>query len=148
MEKKRINIGMLGLGTVGTGVVRVFQKQQFQTRLGMDYQLKTIVVNAIHKPRQVDLNGIHITNDAEGMRNDPEIDIVIETIGGYQPALSLIAEALKNHKSVVTANKALIATHGKELFQIAAVNGVDLLFEASVGGEIPIIKGAGGFGGQ
>jgi homoserine dehydrogenase len=139
--KRRINVGMLGLGTVGTGVVRIFQKRQFQTRLGMDYRLKTIVVGDVNKPRRVDLNGIRITSDAETMLDDPEIDIVIETIGGYQPAFSLIERALHNKKPVVTANKALIATHGKELFQIAADNGVDLLFEASVGGGIPIIKG-------
>ena len=75
------------------------------------------------------------------MLNDPEIDIVVETIGGYEPAFSFICRALRNRKHVVTANKALIATRGRELFKIAKENGVDLLFEASVGGGIPIIKG-------
>lgn len=141
MSKRKIKIGMLGLGTVGTGVVRLLQKRGFQAAVGLNYQLKTVVVANIQKPRRVDLSGIAVTDDAESMLGDPEVDIVIETIGGIEPAFTLISKALRNHKQVVTANKALIATHGRELFQIAAQNGVNLLFEASVGGGIPIIKG-------
>jgi homoserine dehydrogenase len=141
MPERKINIGMLGLGTVGTGVVRVLQKRQFQARPGVDYRVKTIAVADVNKPRRVDLNGITITSDAETILNDPEIDIVIETIGGREPAFSFICQALRNHKPVVTANKALIATCGGELLKIAAENEVDLLCEASVGGGIPIIKG-------
>jgi Homoserine dehydrogenase len=141
MAERKIMIGMLGLGTVGTGVVKVLQKKQFQTRLGVNYQLKTIVVADPAKPRRVNLDEITVIGDAQAMLNDPEIDIVIESIGGIEPAFSFIRKSLQNHKPVVTANKALIATRGRELFAIAAENGVDLLFEASVGGGIPIIKG-------
>ena len=141
MADCQVKIGMLGLGTVGTGVVKVLQKRQFLPQLGFSCQLKTIVVANVHKPRQVDLSGITITANAEEMLDDPAIEVVVETIGGIDPAFSFICRALRNHKPVVTANKALIATHGKELFQIATANGVDLLFEASVGGGIPIIKG-------
>lgn len=142
MSERVIKIGMLGLGTVGTGVVKLLQQRRFRQKFfGIDYQLKTIAVANVNKPRKVDLSGIEMTSDAEAVIRDPEIDIIIETMGGYEPAYHLIAGALKNRKSVVTANKALIATHGRELLTVAKENGVNLLFEASVGGGIPIIKG-------
>ena len=143
MKDNRINVGIIGLGTVGTGVARVLLEQHelLQTRAAIDFVLKTIVELDWSKDRQLNLEKITCTNDIQILLTDPEIDIVVETIGGYEPAFSFIAQALRNKKHVVTANKALIAMKGRELFQIAAENGVDLLFEASVGGGIPIIKG-------
>ena len=143
MGQNNIKVGILGVGTVGTGVARILieQKDLLRTRTSTSFHLKTVVDLDWQRERHLDLAGIRISANAEDILGDPEIDIVIETIGGYDPAFSFIARALKNGKHVVTANKALIATKGKELFKLAKENHVDLLFEASVGGGIPIIKG-------
>ena len=143
MQDHHINIGILGLGTVGTGVARVLleQRELLKTRSALTFNLAAIAELNWDKKRDLDLGGVHCTTNVADILEDPAIDIVVETIGGYEPAFSLICQALRNRKSVVTANKALVATKGRELFQIAAENGVDLLFEASVGGGIPIIKG-------
>ncbi len=135
---KAISIGLLGLGTVGTGVVRLLQKLNAQRQ--ESYKLKTILVSDLAKPRKVDLSGIKLTSQVEEIVADPEIEIVVEAIGGIEPAFKYISQALQNRKHVVTANKALIAVRGRELFKTADENGVELLFEASVGGGIPIIK--------
>lgn len=143
MNDHEVNIGILGLGTVGTGVAKILLTQQelLKTRTSLTFKLKSIAdVNWTVK-RDLNLEGIQCLTDADQILADPEIDIVVETIGGYEPAFSYICRALRNRKHVVTANKALIATRGRELFKIAKENGVDLLFEASVGGGIPIIKG-------
>lgn len=143
MKDNQVNIGILGLGTVGTGVARILleQKELLTTRSGLTFNLSAISELDWNKDRGLDLSGVHCTTKADELLEDPEIDIIVETIGGYEPAFSFISKALQNQKHVVTANKALIATRGRELFKLAAENGVDLLFEASVGGGIPIIKG-------
>ncbi|HEX3046398.1 MAG TPA: homoserine dehydrogenase [Bacillota bacterium] len=142
MKDQQVNIGIIGLGTVGTGVARVLleQRELLRTRTGILFNLKTISEINWDRDRSLNLTGVKCISKAEELLDDPEIDIVIETIGGYDPAFRFIARALQNHKYVVTANKALIAVKGRELFEIAAQNGVELLYEASVGGGIPIIK--------
>lgn len=143
MENRQVNIGIIGLGTVGTGVARLLleQKEILKTRSTLRFNLKTIVELDWNKVRNLDLSGVNCTTDVDTLLEDPEINIVVETIGGYEPAFSFISKALRNRKHVVTANKALIATKGMELYKIAQENDVDFLFEASVGGGIPIIKG-------
>jgi homoserine dehydrogenase len=143
MNGQRVNIGIIGLGTVGVGVARILLQQGdlLKTRSTLTFHLKTIAELDWNKDRNLDLSNVKCTDNAYDVLDDPEINIVVETIGGYEPAFSFIKRALENRKHVVTANKALIATHGRELFQIARENGVDILFEASVGGGIPIIKG-------
>ncbi len=142
MKEQQVNVGIIGLGTVGTGVARVLiqQKELLKNRSMATFKLKTIVELDWQKDRKLYLTGVKYTTNVDELLNDPDINIVVETIGGYEPAFSFIKRALQNRKHVVTANKALIATRGNELFQIAQKNGVDLLFEASVGGGIPIIK--------
>ncbi|NMA67190.1 MAG: homoserine dehydrogenase [Clostridiaceae bacterium] len=143
MENRQVNIGIIGLGTVGTGVARILleQKELLKTRSSLNFNLKAIADLNWNIERDLDLSEVNCTTDAHEILDDPEINIVIETIGGYEPAFSFISKALKNRKHVVTANKALIATKGMQLYKIAQENDVDLLFEASVGGGIPIIKG-------
>ena len=143
MKDRIVNIGIIGLGTVGTGVARVLLEQQalLSARTTLTYRLKTISELNWEKDRGLDLTGVRCTSDVNELLDDPEINIVVETIGGYEPAFTFICRALQSRKHVVTANKALISTRGAELFRIAQENNVDLLFEASVGGGIPIIKG-------
>lgn len=143
MKDHQVNIGIIGLGTVGTGVAKILlsQKELLQTRSALNFHLKGISELDWQRKRDLNLEGVLCTTNADDLLSDPEIDIIVETIGGYEPAYSFICKALQNRKHVVTANKALIATKGRELFKIAAANGVDILFEASVGGGIPIIKG-------
>lgn len=130
---KTITIGLLGLGTVGFGVAEHLQK------VGKQYNLclKSIAVGT-KKPRTI--KGVTITTDVKNILDDPEIDIVIELIGGIEPARSYVEKALQNKKSVITANKALLALHALELFSLAQQNNVDLAFEASVAGGIPIVQ--------
>ncbi len=143
MKNEQIHIGIIGLGTVGTGVARVLlqQRELLKTRSGITFNLKAISELDWSRERIIDLTTVHCTTDVNELLDDPEISVIVETIGGYQPAFSFISKALQNGKHVVTANKALIATHGRELFKTAWENGVNLMFEASVGGGIPIIKG-------
>lgn len=143
MNDHEVNVGILGLGTVGAGVAKILLTQQelLKTRSSLTFKLKSIAEINWAVKRDLNLDGIQCLTDADAILTDPEIDIVVETIGGYEPAFSFICRALRNRKHVVTANKALIATRGRELFKIAKENEVDLLFEASVGGGIPIIKG-------
>lgn len=143
MKNRQVNIGIIGLGTVGTGVARILleQKDLLKTRSTLNFNLKTIAELDWKKERNLDLSQVNCTTKVDELLEDPDINIVVETIGGYEPAFTFISSALKNRKHVVTANKALIATRGMELYKIAQENGVDLLFEASVGGGIPIIKG-------
>lgn len=143
MRDHQVNIGMLGLGTVGVGVARILleQRELLKTRSALTFNLKAIARKNWNKPCPLDLTGVEKVTNVEMMLADPEIDIIVETIGGYEPAYTYVSQALRNRKHVVTANKALIATRGRELFALAKEHGVDLLFEASVGGGIPIIKG-------
>jgi homoserine dehydrogenase len=142
MREQQVHVGIIGLGTVGTGVARILlqQKELLKARSMVTFHLKTIVELDWQRDRGLDLTGVKCTTNVDELLEDPDINIVVETIGGYEPAFTFIKRALQNRKHVVTANKALIATRGRELFKTAKENGVDLLFEASVGGGIPIIK--------
>jgi homoserine dehydrogenase len=139
---KKINLGLIGFGTIGTGVVRLLQESidLIQNRLGAKLVLKKIADLDITTQRQVTVRKGLLTTDAKAILDDPEIDIVIELMGGYEPARSFMLEAIAKKKHVITANKALLATYGNEIFRAAEKAGVDIGFEASVGGTIPIIK--------
>ncbi len=142
MEKKIIRAALLGLGTVGTGVYKVLkeQKEEMLPKLGSQIEIKKILVRNLEKTAAKVDNPAVLTNQWEDIVNDPEIDIVIELIGGIEPAKSYILGALNAGKHVVSANKDLIAVYGKELLDAAEANHVDFLFEAAVAGGIPIIR--------
>ena len=139
MEK--VTIGVLGFGTIGTGVAKTLLEHQtvLSERAGIRFELKKIADLDISTKRPVDIDSDMLTTDAYEILNDPEIQIVVELIGGYEPAKTFILHALRQGKHVVTANKALLAVHGKEIFETAQQQHVDIGFEASVGGGIPII---------
>jgi len=139
---KRIKIGLIGFGTIGTGVVKILQKNSavIRQRLGASLELQRIADLDITTARDVTVRRELLTTDAAQVLDDPEIDIVIELMGGIEPAKKFILRAIKNGKHVVTANKALLAEHGDEIFRAAAEYGVDVAFEGSVGGGIPIIR--------
>lgn len=139
---KRINVGLIGLGTIGTGVVKVLGEnaEVIRERLGVEVFLKRIADLDITTDRGVVIPESVLTTDVAEILDDPEISIVIELIGGTTAARDFLLTALKNGKHVVTANKALISTHGRELFEAASRGGLDIGFEASVGGGIPVIK--------
>jgi len=139
--KTAINVGLLGFGTVGTGVVKLLSSNShnYEQKVGAPIRIKTILVRNPEKVRAVNVD-TRITTNIEDILNDKDIDVVIELMGGEQPAKEYIVQALKAGKHVVTANKDVMAKHGRELFAAAEENCVDLLFEASVGGGIPIIR--------
>ncbi len=139
---KTINIGILGFGVVGAGVAKLLKlkKQLLESRTGAVLNLKTIADIDTTTDRGVDLGQTNLVDDAAKIINDPDIDIIVETIGGETIAKTFTMQALENNKHVVTANKALLAGHGNELVQTARKNQVDLAFEASCGGCMPIIK--------
>ncbi len=141
-DMKPVHLGLIGCGTVGTGVARLLiEKQQLiEQRTGVPLVLKYVADLDTETDRGVAFEPGVFIQDAQRIINDPQIDIVIEMIGGETLARDLMTQALDNGKHVVTANKALLATHGNELFRLAEARGVDLAFEASVGGCIPIIK--------
>lgn len=137
-----LHVGLLGFGTVGTGVARLLidGADRIRARLGMDLNLKYVADIDLATDRGVSLPAGVLIDDARRVVNDPDVDIVIEMIGGEGIAKTLMLEAIANGKQVVTANKALLARHGTEIFQAAEQRGVDLAFEASVGGCMPVIK--------
>ncbi len=139
---KDINVGLIGFGTVGSGTVKLIQDNEglIRNRLGAGLVIKKIADLDIETPRGVSVEKGVLTTDANEILNDPEIDIVVELMGGYEPAKSFILRAMRNKKHVVTANKALLATHGNEIFDVANKEKINMGFEASVGGTIPIIK--------
>ncbi len=142
MSKERtIKIGLLGLGTVGTGVYEIIQKQkdEFMNKTGAHVEVGRILVRSLDKKRE-GIDPALLTDKWEDILNDEEIEIVVEVTGGMEPAKTRLLEAMKNGKHVVTANKDLIAVHGRELLDTADENGVDFMFEASVAGGIPIIR--------
>lgn len=143
IKDQTVNVGILGVGTVGTGVAKILLTEQrlLESRCAARFRLKAAADIDWSRDRGLNWDGVELTTDPTKATDDPEIDIVVETIGGEEPAFSLISRALRNRKHVVTANKALVATRGRELFATASEYGVDLLFEASVGGGIPIVKG-------
>ena len=138
---KIVQIGLLGFGTVGTGVVRVLtdNSQLIARRAGTAITIKKILVRDLNKKRALS-TAAEMTTDPAAVLGDPEIDIVVELLGGEEPARTLMLEALNRGKHVVTANKDVMAKYGRELFEAAEKNNVNLLFEASVGGGIPIIR--------
>ena len=139
---KQIGVGILGFGTVGAGVADGLLKHRavMARRLGVDIVLRKIADLDITTDRGIQVPDGVLTTDAKGVLSDPEIDIVVETIGGTGVAKTFVLEALGNGKCVVTANKKLLAEHGREIFETAAKNDVDIYFGASVGGGIPIIR--------
>lgn len=137
-----VNIGLIGFGTIGSGVVETFNKniELIENKVGKKVRLKKVVDLDITTDRGVDISPDILSTDINDILDDPEIGIVIELIGGYQPALKFILKALKNGKHVVTANKALLAKHWEEIIGTAQENKVRLSFEASVGGGIPLLQ--------
>ncbi len=140
MEK--VYIGLIGFGTVGTGVVKILQEKAklLEERLGFSLILKRIADLDITRDRGVKVSPAILTTNVAEVIEDPEISIIVELIGGLEPARTFILQALAKGKHVVTANKALLAVHGLEIFKAADEYGVDLGFEGSVGGGIPIIR--------
>jgi homoserine dehydrogenase len=139
---KDINIGLIGFGTIGTGVVKLLRQNEelITKKLGARINLKKIADIDITTSRGIKVNKSMLTTDAREIINDEDIPIVIELMGGYEPARTFVLEAIAQGKHVVTANKALLATYGNEIFPAAQKKCVDIGFEASVGGTIPIIK--------
>ena len=137
-----MNIGILGLGTVGGGVVNVLAKNQDEIarRTSTKIQITHATVRDINQSRICPIDQIQLTQNPSEIVNNNSIDVVLELMGGTILAKELVEKAIKNGKHVVTANKALIATHGNELLALAKANNVHLLFEAAVAGGIPILK--------
>jgi homoserine dehydrogenase len=129
----KITVGILGLGTVGTGVVKLLKDDP-------RFRVKWVAVRDKSKLRQVDLSSIRVTDNPFDMVNDPEVEIIIEVAGGITPAYALIKNAVELGKHIVTANKEVIARHGSEIFELANRNNVTVLFEAAVGGGVPLIS--------
>ncbi|EPY12813.1 MULTISPECIES: homoserine dehydrogenase [Paenibacillus] len=139
---KPIKVGLLGLGTVGTGVVRIVEGHQedLSSQVGSPIVIEKVLVNDIHKERSISIPEHKLTEHAEDIINNPDIDIVIEVMGGLEPTKQYIMDALERGKHVVTANKDLMALHGREIMAKAKANHCDVLYEASVAGGIPIIR--------
>ena len=141
---QEIKIGLIGFGTVGSGLAQVLHEQQarLEKRVGASVRLAKVAdIMMDSLPDHIADNGkVILTKDANDIFNDPEISIVVELIGGIEPAKTFILKAIEHGKHVVTANKALLSQHGKEIFEAASQNGVEVGFEASVGGGIPVIK--------
>ncbi|MDT8371251.1 MAG: homoserine dehydrogenase [Gammaproteobacteria bacterium] len=137
-----VKIGVLGLGTVGSGTVNVLGRniKEITRRAGRDIEITRAADRDLDIPRKCNTDDISLTDDAMDIVNDPDIQIVVELIGGTGIARELVLKAIENGKHVVTANKALIANYGNELFEKAQQNGVTIAFEAAVAGGIPIIK--------
>ena len=139
---RKINVGLLGCGTVGTGVAKILieNKDIIRSRVGADLNLKYVADIEMQRDRGIRFDDGVFINDAYKVVDDPDIDIIVEMIGGEGVARDLILRAIDNGKQVATANKALLAVHGNAIFKAAMEQGVDLAFEASVGGCMPIIK--------
>jgi homoserine dehydrogenase len=135
-----VKLGILGLGTVGTGTVQLLQDKVGRHPLLQEIEIYRVGVRSLTKPRAVELSPEVITTDLEAIVNDPAVDIVVELMGGLEPARTLILTAINNGKHVVTANKAVISRFGAEIFTAANQAGVYVLLEASVGGGIPVIQ--------
>ena len=139
---RNINVGIIGFGTVGSGVARALLEKRayLKRRLGASVNLVKICDKDLRRKRSVSPDRNLLTRDANDVINNPEIDIVVELVGGISPARELILRAINNKKHVVTANKALLSEEKKRLFKAAERRNVQLRFEASVGGGVPIIK--------
>jgi len=139
---ERVRVGILGCGNVGAALVQLIHDNAdvLQERAGVRIEVAKVVVRDLGRDRGLPLPADTFTTDAAAVVRDPDVDIVVEVMGGIEPARTLIADALAAGKPVVTANKELVATHGREVFEAAQRAGVDILFEASVGGGIPLIR--------
>src|SRR3989338_5127511 len=140
--KDKIGIGLLGLGTVGSGVIDILRRngELIKRRVGVPVEVIKILRKDSNKPVPADMPRNIITTDIKEIIDNPDIDIVVEVMGGFEPAKGYILNAIENGKNVVTANKALLAINGEELYSAASERGVDLYFEGSVCGGIPVIK--------
>ncbi len=141
-RREPVRVGLLGCGNVGSAIVRLVDEHAdvLTARAGIDIEIGRVAVRDLTKDRDLKLAPEAFTDDAGSVVRDPAIDVVVELIGGIEPARALITEALQAGKPVVTGNKELIARHGPELFAVAEDAGVDLLFEASVAGGIPLMR--------
>jgi len=139
---KPINVGLLGIGTVGGGTFTVLKRNEAEItrRAGRPIRISMVADKNVELAKQVTGGNVKITDDAFAVVTDPEVDVVVELIGGYGIAKELVLKAIENGKHVVTANKALLAVHGTEIFAAARKKGVMVAFEAAVAGGIPIIK--------
>lgn len=138
----RVGVGMLGWGTVGAAVHRLLQegKDEIGRRLGASLEVVAVAVREPRKPRAYPIPEGLVRGSAEEVLGDPEVDLVVEVMGGLEPAHALVAHALRSRKPVVTANKALLAEHGVELFELCDRRKTEIAFEAAVGGAVPIIR--------
>lgn len=143
--QESVSIAILGLGTVGTGVARVLTEHAERVARQADRQIriKHVVVRDVRKPRSVALNAEVVTDDFQRVLDDPEVRIVVELMGGIEPARRVILDSLNRGKHIVTANKALLAEHGQELFEAARAARRSIAFEAAVAGGVPVIAGLG-----
>jgi len=139
---RTLGVGLLGLGNVGSGLVKLLDdnREAIVARTGARLEVRRILVREVDKPRLVDVDRKLITTDGKSVVDDPSIAIVVELIGGEDAARDLVLAAIRNGKHVVTANKALLAVHGDEIFAAAEQRGVQVLYEASVCGGVPIIR--------
>lgn len=139
----KVSIGLLGLGVVGTGVIKIIKNHQEKLvhQLGTDVQVKSALVRSLDKQRDVGLEGTLLTTNPDDVLNDPEIDIIVEVMGGIDQTREYILKAFSTKKHVVSANKDLVALHGPELQEAARKNKCDFYYEASVAGGIPILRG-------
>ncbi|HET6615622.1 MAG TPA: homoserine dehydrogenase [Dehalococcoidia bacterium] len=140
-DRRAIGVGLMGLGVVGSGVARILHEKAdvYARQIGCPIVLRRVLVRDVAKARAFDVDPSLLTTNASDLLQDPEIDLIIEMIGAEQPAYGYLREALAAKKFVVTANKEVMAKHGAELILLAREHNVDLLYEASVGGGIPII---------
>jgi homoserine dehydrogenase len=140
--KQKITVGMIGLGTVGTGALRILRQNAdlIRHRVGVPIEVTRIAVRDLKRDRGISVPTELLTDEPSRIIDDPAIDVVVELIGGYEPAKNLILSAIARGKHVVTANKALLAVHGAEIQEAARRAGVRIGFEGSVGGGIPVIK--------
>jgi homoserine dehydrogenase len=137
-----VKIGLLGLGTVGGGTATVLMRnaEEIARRAGRGIRVDMAAARELDRAQELGLKDVRLTENAEEVVNDPDCEVIVELIGGYEPARTLVLKAIENGKHVVTANKALIAMHGDEIFKAAQAKGVVVAFEAAVAGGIPIIK--------
>lgn len=139
---KPIKVGLLGLGTVGTGVVRIVEGHQpdLQSQVGSPIVIEKVLVQNKSKERSISIHPDKLTEDAWDIIHNPDIDVIVEVMGGIETTKGYILEALARGKHVVTANKDLMALHGPEIIAAAQENNCDVYYEASVAGGIPIIR--------
>ncbi|WP_226581236.1 homoserine dehydrogenase [Halobacillus litoralis] len=139
--KNTITVGLLGLGTVGSGVIEILRdhKERIEHKTGCDVTIKSVLVHDLSKQRELPAE-TQLTDQYEDITRDPEIDVIVEVMGGIEHTLTILLEAIEHGKHIVTANKDLVAQHGEQLFEACQKHNCDLYYEASVAGGIPIIR--------